>query len=179
MVAERTELAEERTAHIDALARPPSLEPPDAHLGGAGRPTVMDPHRHTAFLGAWAALSTPVLILWIGVLLTRPTALTLSGAATFLLVFAGVEAMARQRVRLLLTALLGVAVCLLVAASLVVALLGDWRSVIAVLLALAAVSLPVLNVRELLGRRPRRPDTPAPGTVEVPPAGAEENGHAA
>ena len=119
-----------------------------------------------------------MLILWIGVLLTRPTAVTLSGAATFLLVFAGVEAIARRRVRLFLTALAGVAVWLLVAASLVVALLSNWRWVLAVLLVLAAVSLLVLNVRELLGRRPRRPDTPATGTVEVPPAGTGDNGRA-
>ncbi|WP_249523274.1 hypothetical protein [Modestobacter marinus] len=175
LVAERTELAEERAAHTDALSAPSSPEPPDAHLAASARPTVLDPHRHTAFLGTWAAVSTPVLILWIGALLVRPTALTLSGAATFLLVFAGVEAVARRRVRLLLTAMVGVAVWLLVAASLVVALLANWRLVLAALLVLAAVSLLVLNVRELLGRRPHRRDTATTETAELPRA-AEDVG---
>jgi hypothetical protein len=64
---------------------------------------------HTAFLRLWAALSTPVLILGIGVLLTRPSLVTLSAFASFLAV-AAVEAAARGRIGLFLMVLAAAAV---------------------------------------------------------------------
>jgi hypothetical protein len=172
-VAERAALTEECAAYTSALSGPVRLEAPDAHLGRVSLPAVIDTHRHTAFLRGWAAISTPVLVLWIGVLLIRPTAPTLAGFATFLLVFAGVEAVARRRVGLLLAVLAAVAVWVLAAASLVITLLGTWRTVLAVVLVLAAVVLLVVNLRELLGWRPRRRDRHDPplpqGHPQVPP----------
>ncbi|GAB3324774.1 hypothetical protein GCM10027451_49330 [Geodermatophilus aquaeductus] len=155
-VAERTELAEERAALTEALSGPLRHEAPDAHLRRVHLPDVIDTHRHPAFLRGWAAVSTPLLVLGIGVLLTRPTAASLTGFATFLLVFAGVEAVARRRVRLLLTVLAVAALWVSAVASLVLAVLGAWRTVLAVALVLAAVVLLVVNLRELLVRRPRR-----------------------
>jgi lysylphosphatidylglycerol synthetase-like protein (DUF2156 family) len=93
-----------------------------------------------------------VLILGIGVLLIRPTPLTLSGFATFLVVFAGVEAVARGRTRLLVTVLTAAAVWAVVAASVALALLRNWQVALAVLLAVTGLVLIALNLQELVGR---------------------------
>ncbi|MFW3170953.1 hypothetical protein [Geodermatophilus sp. CPCC 206100] len=153
MTAERTRLREERAVHAAVLSRPPDPGPPDAHLQSVSRPGTVEPH--TAFLRLWAALSTPVLVLGIGVLLARPTPLTLSGFATFLAVFAGVEAVARRRTGLLVTVLAAAAGGAVVAASLVLALLRNWQVALAGLLAVAGLALIVLNLHELFAR-PRR-----------------------
>lgn len=153
MTAERTRLFEERAVHTAFLSRPPDPGPPDAHLRSVSLPNTVEPH--TAFLRLWAAVSTPVLILGIGVLLVRPTPLTLSGFATFVVVFAGVEAVARGKTRLLITVLAAAAVWAVVAASVVVALLRNWQVALAVLLAVTGLVLIALNLHELFGR-PRR-----------------------
>jgi hypothetical protein len=139
--------------HTAFLSRPPDPGPPDAHLRSVSLPTTVE--SHTAFLRLWAAVSTPVLILGIGALLIRPTPLTLSGFATFLVVFAGVEAVARGRTRLLVTVLAAAAVWVGVAASAVLALLRNWQVALAVLLAATGLVLIALNLHELFGR-PRR-----------------------
>jgi hypothetical protein len=149
LTAERTQLAEERAVHTAFLSRPPDPGPPDAHLRSVSLPGTVEPH--TAFLRLWAAVSTPVLILGIGVLLIRPTPLTLSGFATFLVVFAGVEAVARRRTRLLVT-VLAAAVWAVAAASLVLALLRNWQVALAVLLVVTGLVLIALNLHELVGR---------------------------
>jgi hypothetical protein len=111
---------------------------------------------HGGLLRVWAAVSTPVLIGAIVVLLTRPTALTFSGFAVFAAVFAGVEAVGRGRVRLAVTVLAVAGLWTVVAAGVVLALLRSWQSGVAVLLALTAFALLVVNLRELSGRRGRR-----------------------
>jgi hypothetical protein len=153
MTTERTRLSEERAVHTAFLSSPPGPAPPDAHLQSVSLPGAVE--QHTALLRVWAAVSTPALILGIGVLLTRPTPLTLSGFATFLVLVAGVEAVARHQVRLL-TVLAGLALCTSVAAGLVFALLGNWQVVLAGLLAVTALVLLVLNLQELLAPPGRR-----------------------
>jgi hypothetical protein len=100
----------------------------------------------------WAAVSTPVLLLGLGVLLARPTPAVLSGFATFLLVFMGVEAIARRRVLAFLTGLAVVALGVFVVAGLVVGLAHNWLLVLAALLAAAGLVLLVVNLREF-GKR--------------------------
>jgi hypothetical protein len=150
LTAERSWLAEEGGAHRAALARPPDAGAPDAHLRGLHLPQPVD--EHPAALRLWAAVSSPVLLVWIGVLLSRPTTLTLSGFATFLLVFAAVEAVARGRTRVVLAVLALAAVGVGAVTGLVVALLSNWHLGVGALCALTAVVLLVLNVRELLAR---------------------------
>jgi hypothetical protein len=160
--AERTHLLEERSAHAAFLARPADQGPPDAHLRQLSLPTAV-PTR-TGLLRVWAAVSTPLLILWIGVLLTRPSALSLSGSIAFLVVFAGVEAVARGRARLFATVLAVAAVWLGAAAGLVFTLLRNWQLGAGVLLAVTALALIALNLRELVGRP----------TARTPPADPDE-----
>jgi hypothetical protein len=151
--AERTRLLEEHAVHTAVLRDPPDPGPPDAHLQSASLAGTVG--RHTAVLRLWAAVSTPVLVLGIGVLLVRPTPLTLSGFATFLVAFAGVEAVARGRTRLLVTVVVAAVVWAGVAAGLVLALLRNWQVALAGLLAVTGLVLIGLNLHELFGR-PRR-----------------------
>jgi hypothetical protein len=150
MTAERTRLLEERSAHSAFLSRPAEQGLPDAHLHQLSLPsTVRD---HNPLLRVWAAVSTPLLLLWIGVLLTHPTALTLSGFSAFLVFFAGVEALARGRIRLFLTVLALALAWLGTAAGLVLALLRNWQLGVGAVLAGTALVLIAVNLRELFGR---------------------------
>jgi len=148
MTAERARLAEERDAHEDFLVRPPAPDPPEAHLRHPYLPHTVTRDRRARFLRVWAAVSIPVLILGIGVLLTRPTPALLSGFLLFLVIFAAVEAVARRRVLLFVTGLILAAVWVFVLAGLLVGLLRNWQLVLAVLLTLAALVLLVVNLRE-------------------------------
>jgi hypothetical protein len=143
-----------RSSGTAFLSRPPDAGPPDAHLRLLALPGAVQ--QHTGLLRVWAAVSTPVLIVWAGVLLARPAPLTLSGFTTFLAVFAAVEAVARRRVRRYLTVLAVALVGAAVVAGLVVALLDNWQLVVAVLLAGTALVLVAVNVRELSGGSGRR-----------------------
>jgi hypothetical protein len=150
---ERAAIVEELEAHRAFLERPHPAEAPDAHLRDVHLPDPVDQDRNTAFLRIWAAVSIPVLILGTAVLLVRPSPLLFSGFTTFLVAFAGVEAVARRRLRLFL--LLGAAVALWIfaVAGLVFSLLRNWQPALAVLLALTALVLLVVNVGELRGPR--------------------------
>src|SRR3954469_603784 len=164
LVAERSRLAEEDGAHAAALSQPPDAGPPDAHLQRLSRPRTVD--EHPVLLRWWAAVSSPLLLLWIVVLLVAPTALTLSGFATFLVVFAGVEAVARGRIRVALVVLVLAVVGVGALTGLVVGLLRNWQLGVAVLFALAAVALLALNLRELSTRPGPRRDRAGPATAE-------------
>ena len=161
MTVERTRLLEERAVHAAILARPPDPGPPDAHLRSVSVPGTV--RQHTAFLRWWAALSTPVLILGIGVLLTHPSLATLSAFASFLAVVAAVEAAARGRIRLFLIVLAAAAVGIGAAAGLVLALLSNWQAALAVLLAVTGLVLLALNLHELVGSTGRRKRTTPAG----------------
>jgi len=165
MIDERAAVAEECEAHDNFLSRPQAPEAPDAHLRYVHLPGAVDHDRQTGFLRIWAAVSTPVLILGIGVLLTRQSPVMLSGFTMFLVAFAAVEAIARRRVRLFLTLSCVVLVWVFVVAGLFFALLRNWQLVLAVLLSLTALVLLVVNLREFRRR---------PAHVRDSPSGADE-----
>ncbi|WP_369252610.1 hypothetical protein [Geodermatophilus amargosae] len=161
MTVERTRLVEERDVHAAVLARPPDPGPPDAHLRSLSVPGTV--RQHTAFLRLWAALSTPVLILGLGVLLTRPSPVTLSAFASFLAVVAAVEAAARGRIRLFLIVLAVAAVGVGAVTGVVLALLSNWQAALAVLLAVTGLVLLAVNLHELVGSPGRRKRTTPAG----------------
>ena len=101
------------------------------------------------FLRVWAAVNTPVLVLGLGGLLVRPTVPVLVGFLTFLVVFGVVEAIGRRRVPASVTVLGALALWILAVAGLILALLSSWHLVLAGLLAVVALVLLVVNVREL------------------------------
>ncbi len=162
MTVERTSLLEERGVNTAFLARPPNPGPPDAHLRSVSLPGAV--RHHTAFLRLWAALSTPVLILGIGVLLTRPSLVALSAFASFLAVVAAVEAAARGRIRLFLVVLAAAVVGAGAAVGVVLALLSNWQAALAVLLTVAGLALLAVNLHELVGGTGHRRRTPPAGS---------------
>ena len=147
--ADRARLAEEREAHRDSVARPPTPEPVQAHLRQRNLPYAEARDARTRFLKIWAALSTPLLILAIVVVLIGPPLAVLTTLAGSALLFAAVEAVARRRLLAFVTGL--VATCLALAAAMLVALglLRHWQTVLAVVLTIGAAVALVINLREL------------------------------
>ncbi len=152
-IATRTSLAEERRAHLATLASPIAPEPPQAHVRRPHQPHIAEQERRTRFLKLWAALSTPLLLgaVIIVVLLASPFVFVVEIVALVLL-FTGVEAVARRRLLSFVasTILLLAAVALLVV--LVLLFLKHWRTALAVLIGIAALALLIGNLEDL-GRR--------------------------
>jgi len=100
-------------------------------------------------LRVWGALSTPLLVGTIVVLLLGPPLAFLTSLVLLVVLFLGIEAAARAR---LLSFLVGLALTALtfgLAAVLVTGLLQNWRVVLAALLGVVALLLLVVNLREL------------------------------
>lgn len=152
LVGERMRLTEEIDAQTDRLARPRPPGPPDAHLNRPHLPYVVPADFRSRFLRVWAALSIPVLIAGLGALLYWPQVSTLLWFMIGLVAFAVVESVARRRSIEFAASLAGLAITALVVTGVVVALLSGWKIVLAGTLALAALILLVVNVRELRGR---------------------------
>jgi hypothetical protein len=152
LVAERVRLLEEIDVQADRLAGPRPPGPPDAHLHQPHLPYVVHADFRSRFLRVWAALSIPVLIGGLGALLFWPHLSTLLWFALGLLLFALVEAVARRRSIEFAASMAGLALSALVITGGVIALLSGWKIVLAGSLALAALVLLVVNVRELRGR---------------------------
>ncbi len=147
----RSRVAEELAVHRATLGRPWPAETPDAHLSGSPPTQVrrQEERERRRLLRVWAAVSTPLLVLTIVVLLLGPPWAFGTSAAVFLIAFLGVEAAARGR---LLGFAAGLASAVLTAAvviAFVAGLLRNWQVVLAVVLGLAALVLLVTNIREL------------------------------
>jgi hypothetical protein len=148
-IAARTRLAEELRAHVATLSRPLPPEPPRAHIRRFHQPRFEEQRRRTRFLRLWAALSTPLLLASVIVVLTASPAAIVSTVVVLAAAFIGVEAIARRRfvsfvassMLLVLTIGLGVALILL--------FLHHWRIVISALVGAAALALLVGNLRDL------------------------------
>ncbi len=143
---ERTRLSDELALCREHLARP-EPPPPDAHLlPGAA---TARPQGRPRMLRLWGAVSTPLLVLTVVVLLLGPPLAFLTSLVLVIVLFLGVEAAARGRLIAFLAGLLATAVTATLGVVLVLALLQSWRVVLAALLLLLAGVLLVVNVREL------------------------------
>ena len=100
-------------------------------------------------LSIWAAISTPLVLLWL-ILLVLPLGASLVGLSiAALLVILTVEAIARRQLVRFLIALVVVAILVAAGLALSVGLLVDWRRSLTVLLATSAAILLVVNLAEL------------------------------
>lgn len=151
-IAARTELAEERRAHLATLTDGISPDPPQAHLVRRHQPYVEAQERRKRFLKVWAAVSTPLLLGSIIVVLLASPLTFLATIAALVLLFSGVEAIARRRLLSFLasTVLLLATVALVVGVTLL--FLKHWRIAFALVIGLAAVSLLIANLRDLRRR---------------------------
>lgn len=151
-IAARADLAEERRAHQATLSQPTSPEAPQGHLRRAHRPYVEAQERRTRFLQLWAAISTPLLLgAIIVVLLASPLAF-LATVAALILLFAGVEAIARRRLLSFVASILILLATIAVVAGIVLLLLNHWRTAVAIIVGIAALTLLIGNVQDLRRR---------------------------
>ena len=149
MVAARTSLDEERRAHVATLGEGLSPEAPEAHIRRAHRPYLDEQDRRTRFLKLWAAVSTPLLLCSvILVLVVSPLALVID-IAVLACVFIGVEAVARRRFLSFLASLVLLAVVLALGVGLIVLFLNHWRIALSLVIGVGAVALLIANLRAI------------------------------
>ncbi len=145
LCTERARLADEREIHRVHLADP-------ATYRGGDPLTVIEPARppgRPRLLRIWGAVSTPLLLLTIVLLLVGPPFAFLPSLALAVVIFVGVEAAARGKFLTFVVGLGMAAATAVVGVLVVVALVQNWRIVLAVLLSLVALLLLAVNVREL------------------------------
>jgi hypothetical protein len=147
LCAEHARLSDELAVHREHLARPVDAGAVDERL----RPASTSPSEpgRPRLLRLWGAVSTPLLLLTVVLLLVGPPLAFLSSLTLAVVTFLGVEAAARGR---LLSFVVGLGMAVLIAAVgvvLVLALLQNWRVVLAALLSVVALVLLAGNVREL------------------------------
>ncbi len=148
-IAERASVDEELRAHRDELRRPSAPVAPQAHLSKQTSPRTEEQNRRARFLRVWAALSTPLLLATIPViLLARPLAWTTTVIAVALL-FAGVEAFARRRI----LSFMGSLALLLATVAIFVAIVElsqqYWAYAISLVFAVAAILLLAGNLGDV------------------------------
>ncbi|MCY9784045.1 hypothetical protein KIK06_09090 [Nocardiopsis sp. EMB25] len=151
---ERVLTADERDTHLRALASDTPLVPgPTDHLKAPHLPYSSGKQRTARFLHLWVALSTPLLLISLGLtlfLLNGQT--TLYAMLGVVVAFAAVDSIARRKFLSFLTGLAILAVVVGVIVGVVAAFIADWRIAIAVPMAVVVVVLLVVNVRDLLRR---------------------------
>jgi hypothetical protein len=145
--AERARLRDAAAANREHLDHPLRPLAPDAHLRPS--PAGADHRERPRMLRIWGALSTPLLVGTIVVLLLGPPLAFLTSLLLFVVLFLGIEAAARARLLSFLVGLALTALTVALAAVVVTGLLQNWRVVLATLLGLVALVLLVVNVREL------------------------------
>lgn len=149
MIAARTTLDEERRAHIATLGEGIPPEPPEAHIRRAHQPYLDEQERRTRFLKLWAAISTPLLLSSvILVLVVSPLALIID-VAILACVFIGVEAIARRRFLSFLASLILLAVVVVLGVGLILLFLKHWRIALSLLVGVGAAALLLANLRAI------------------------------
>ena len=151
-IAVRTNLAEERRAHLATLSRPIPPEPPQAHIRRPHQPYREQQERRTRFLKLWAAVSTPLLLGSVIVVLVASPLASITTIAILASAFIGVEAIARRRFLSFLASTIlllgGIVLCV----GFVLLLLTHWRTAISLLVGTAALALLVGNLRDIRRR---------------------------
>lgn len=148
-IAARAQLAEELHAHRDTVRRPLPQESPQAHIKTPHGPRSEEQRRRMRFLHVWAAVSTPLLLALVPVvLLARPLAWVTTIAAAGLM-FVGIEAFARRRFLSFMASVLLLAA--IVVAAVAIVRLGHqyWKYVLAAVFGVAALALLIGNVGDL------------------------------
>jgi hypothetical protein len=147
--AVRSSRTEELQIHLDNMTRPLPTEPPQAHLRKPRGPRTEDQQQRTHFLRLWAAVSTPLLLALVPVILiARPLALITSILAVVFL-FTGVEAFARRRFISFTASTLLLAASVAVFVGIVALFWHQWRVAVSVMFGTAALALLAGNLGDL------------------------------
>jgi hypothetical protein len=148
-IALRASLAEERAAHRITLAAPLPAEPAQAHIRRPHRPHIEHQRRRTRFLKLWAAVSTPLLLSCVIVVLLASPLAWITSVAVLAAAFAGVEAIARRRLLSFIASLLLLIAVVALIVGFIALLARHWRTAISLLVGAAALALLLGNLRDL------------------------------
>jgi hypothetical protein len=149
MIAARATLVEERRAHLDTLAAGVAPEAPQAHIRKTHHPYLDEQDRRTRFLKFWAAVSTPLLLSSIIlILVVSPLALIID-VAILACLFIGVEAIARRHFLSFLASSILLLAAVALGAGLVLLFLRHWRVAISLVIGAAAIALLIGNLRAM------------------------------
>lgn len=145
---------DERECHLRALDSGTPLVPdPTGHLKTPHMPYASGAQRHNRFQYLWVALSTPLLLVSLALMLfLLDGQWTLYAMIGVVLAFAAVDSVARRKFRQYLVGIAVVAVILGVLAGVVAAFVADWRIAVTVPVGIVVVVLLVVNVRDLFRR---------------------------
>jgi hypothetical protein len=175
-IAGRASAAEELDIHLDTLRRPPVPDDPRAHLGHKPGPHSGEHQRRTRFLGLWAAISTPLLLAAVPVILLAQPLAVITSIAVFGYVFLAVEAFARRRLASFIASTLLIVAIVAVVLFLVDVIPHYWKIGVSVLFVVAALALLVGNLGDLR-RGWRRGGAIKPSWPGETPEGPEPDGN--
>jgi len=148
-IAARTSLHEERRAHVATLSEGLPPEPPQAHIRRHHQPYLDEQERRTRFLKLWAALSTPLLLSSIIVVLVASPLAWIIDISILACAFIGVEAIARRRFLSLLASTVLLLATVALGVGLILLLLNHWRIAISLVIGVAAAALLIANIRAI------------------------------
>jgi len=141
-------LADERERLLGTRRDGVPIADPHAHLSHRRMPIGAQERSRSRFLAGWAVVSTPLVLWLISVLFRRDILPRWQLAMGALVLVLSVEAFARGY----LVAFLGRLLMLLVVVSFAFVLIGNWQVVIAATLAVLALVVLVVNVRDVWRR---------------------------
>ena len=151
-IADRAGLVEELRTHRDTLSRPLAAEDPQAHIKTRYAPRTSEQQRRTRFLRSWAAISTPLLLALVPVILLAQPLAWITTLAALAALFLGVEAFARRRLLSFAASTL-----ILIAIAAIVVLFVElsqqyWKIALSALFGVAALALLAGNLGDLRHR---------------------------
>ena len=149
----RRALTDERAALARALVSGLRPDGPHAHLRHRALPNVDPAHTRRRVLRMWSATSASFLLAGLAVIVLGRAGALLPALAGLAFVMLCVEAFARGHLVQFVAGLLAVAFVVALAWAVAVAALGNWREVVAAVLALSALVLLVTNVRDFFVSR--------------------------
>ncbi|MBV9046681.1 MAG: hypothetical protein JOY58_00330 [Solirubrobacterales bacterium] len=151
-IAERTNLSEELRTLLDTASRPLPVQPPQAHIKKRHGPRTEEQQRRTRILRGWAALSTPLLLALVPVVLLASPLAWLATIAAAGLLFTGMEAFARRRFLSFVASTVLLAVTIVVVIEFVRLGHQYWKYALSAAFALAALALLMGNLADLRHR---------------------------
>jgi hypothetical protein len=149
VIAARTALVEERRAHLATVSEGLPPESPQAHLRWLHRPYLDEQERRIRFLKGWAAVSTPLLLSSVILILVVSPLAWIVDIGVLACVFLGFEAIARRRFLSFLASVGLVVVTVAVMVGLIVLFLRHWRIALSLVIGVAAVALLIANLRAI------------------------------
>ncbi len=148
MIAARAALVQERRAPLDDFQ--PGPRPRSRHRRTSARhtgPIVDEQERRTRFLKLWAALSTPLLLSSLILILVVSPLAWLIDIAVLGGAFSGFEAIARRRFLSFLASLALFVAVVGLGVGLFLLFLRHWRIALSIVIGAAALALLIANIR--------------------------------